>query len=429
MKRLRWSALKRHIALPLAIVAAVLIIAALVQVRGVEDQGTYEIAHLYGDPSVMKGINISGAIQDANHRTSFMWRHDQNHVDTKTEVFAHQQKDRVYRYFRGMFHPINDYYYYVNEFKDLGFFVDRGTIIDGNWKGLDSINLDITVKPLVKKDNNVVRLYVDRNNGLTETKGDIYFTLASTSEYKGINGIYKLNFDQREEETAPIMTFSLDNTTEEDGARTAVLGLESVNDALALLLVKDDKLVIEGYRTDGAKLGEVVVAPFLFQHINAELADDASLARYEVTYEAYSQEETGVLSLSFNSNQSHRTIVTLQRSEEGLQLVDITEIDKEDELLRERSYNEFGERFITYRDGRLYYVGVFHEFLDKEGNALDPMSPIRILLHVYEQGNIVYTGELITDINDDLLRVSPYDLSNYNYDRAEYRNVYDLYIH
>src|SRR5690606_7302500 len=105
MKKLRWSALKRHISLPLAIVAVILIIVALVQVRGAKEQGAYEIAHLYGDPSVMKGINISGAIQDANHRTSFMWRHDLNHVDTKTEVFDNQQKDRVYRYFRGMFHP------------------------------------------------------------------------------------------------------------------------------------------------------------------------------------------------------------------------------------------------------------------------------------------------------------------------------------
>jgi len=375
----------------------------------------------------MDGITISGTIIDANHKTSFTWQDAQ--VESETEVYSNRQKDKVYRYFRGLFRPINDYYYYVYNFPDRGFFIERGTLTDGNWKTLDTVVLDIPVKRLVQENNNVWEFSIENTYGLTEAEGDVYFTLTSPPKYKGMNGIYRLNFDQWEQETEPIMTFNLNNTSVEEETGTAVLGLESVNDILALILVKDNALVIEGYQTNGAKLGEIVLSPFIFEHINAEFADEDTLARYEVRYEAYSQEETGVLSLSFNSDQSHRTIVTLQRSEDELKLIDITEITKEDDLLREHGDNEHGERFITYKDGRLYYVGVFHEYIDKEGYALDNMSPIRLLIRVYEQGNIVYTDELLTDVNDDLLRVNQYDLSHYNYDRAEYRNFYNLYIH
>jgi len=428
VKRLKWVSLKRHIALPLVAIVVVFLIALLVLVRAAKEQGTYRVAHVYGDSSVMEGITISGAIIDANHKTSFTWQDAQ--VDINTEAYPNPQSDWQYRYYSGFYQRINDYYYRVDKsLVRVGLSVERNFFNNGNFDYVDSAIVDIPIKPLFKKSDKVTEFTNLKTYGLAEVAGHIYFTLVTTEKYKGENGIYKLNFKDWDQQTPPIVTFSLDSNNEEYGTRIAVLGLEAVGDKLALILVKDNALVIEGYRTDGSKLGEAVVAPFLFNQINAELADEDASVRYQQSYEAYSHAENGMLSLSFLNNQSQRTVVTVQSTNEGIQLVDKTEISKEDQLLRENSEYLQGERFIKYKDGKLYYVGVFREHPDKEGNVWEYMLPIRLLVNVYEQGNIVYTGELITDVNDDLLRIDDRDVYNFNYDWSEYRNFYDLYIH
>lgn len=334
MKRLRWSTLKRHIALTLTIVAAVLIIAALVLVRGAKEHGTYEIAHLYGDPSVMEGITISGAVQDENHRTSFAWLDD--HVDTKTEVFAKPQRNWTYHYYSDMYQRINDYYYTVNLNSYKGLKIERISLQHNRWERSEYMEVELPMARLFNKERYTSEEKKKLSYGLAEVEGELYITLVTTTGYEGVNWIFKLNSDKWYKQLYPnasfeptqIMSYRSDRNDIENTTQTAVLGLEAVGDSLALILVRDDKLVIEGYRTDGEKLGETAVTPFIFEEINNELADGDNYARYGVEYEAYRDAENGMLTLSFLNQQSQRTAVTVQCTEDGIKLIDVTELKK-----------------------------------------------------------------------------------------------------
>src|SRR5690606_27037748 len=344
MKRLRWSTLKRHIALTLTIVAAVLIIAALVLVRGAKEHGTYEITHLYGDPSVMEGITISGAIQDEHHRTSFVWLDD--HVDSKTVVFAKPHRNWTYHY-RRLYERINDYYYTVHLNSYKGLKIERNSLHHNRWEHSEYIEMELPIARLFYKESYSSDDMRRLSYGLAEVEGELYITLVTTTGYEGINWIFKLNSDKWYKQLYPnasfeptqIMSYRSDLNDIENTTQTAVLGLEAVGDSLALILVRDDKLVIEGYRTDGEKLGETAVTPFIFEEINDELAEEDGSARYGVEYEAYHDAENGMLTLSFRNQQSQlqRTTVTVQCTEDGIKLIDITELKRADELLRGHS--------------------------------------------------------------------------------------------
>lgn len=433
MKRLRWSTLKRHIALTLTIVAAVLIIAALVLVRGAKEHGTYEITHLYGDPSVMEGITISGAIQDEHHRTSFAWLDD--HVDTKTEVFAKPQRNWTYHY-RGMYERINDYYYTVHLNSYKGLKIERNSLHHNRWEHSEYIEMELPIARLFYKESYSSDDMRRLSYGLAEVEGELYITLVTTTGYEGVNWIYKLNSDQWSKsmfpfesvKPTPIMSYRSDRNDIKDTTQTAVLGLEAVGDILALILVRDDKLVIEGYHTDGKKLGETAIVPFIFEEFNDELADGDNYASYGVGYEAYHDAENGMLTLSFLNQQSQRTAVTVQCTEDGIKLIDVTELKKVDKLLRGYSESLYDERFIAFKAGKLYEAGVYREINQSDNNVWYRLLPIRLLVHVYERGELVYAGELMTDVNDDLVRMKNQSTQNLNYSDAEYRNLFDLHI-
>lgn len=428
-----WVRGKRHIALPLALLAAVFIVFTLAQVIGAKEQGTYKIVDEYGDRAVLEDVAIRGSIVDANHRTDFTWQGAE--VNTETTIYPHAQHEWRYRYAPGFYERIGDHYYAVH----LGMWIQDYSISRHTFRGnkqleQETATLTVPVAQIEVRDDNSAEYTNTLAFGLAGAGEDTFFTAVTTDGYKGTNGIYKLVYNDssqyvdpsERQPSLPIMTFSLDaNADDNSSTSIAVLGLEAVGDKLALILLKNDALVIEGYSTDGQWLGEAVVSPFALvgnEHTEAE----NSPKHYE-QYEAYSNAESNSLSLSFRSNQGQRTVVSLDFSEE-IKLADVTTISTDSSSLREDYDYEHGARFITFKNGRLYYAGAFREVDEDGANYLNAMSPLKFLVHVYEHGEQIYRGELVTDVNDDLIRMQNRSLHDFSYDVLQYRSFFEVRI-
>jgi len=430
MKLDKWARLKRHAALPLAVAAAVLITLVIVDVRSAKGQGTYMAEHLQGDSSVLEDVTVSGAIVDGNHKTSFAWRGSEVSIDT--EVYPYARNEWRYRYGYGFYKRIGDYYYSASgNIWGQEYSVTRQENRANRMVNYEHAAASIPVRPIVYKEN--AADYTNKPDyGLAAIGEEVFFTVVTTKGYKGTNGIYKLAFDptspyippDERQQSSPIMTFSLDANEDEHTGGIEVLGLESVGGKLALILVKEGALVIEGYSTSGERLGEAKVEPFSLS--GRDQSGTNRVNHYE-SYEAYSNDESGMLSLSFLSNQSARTIVSLDFTE-NVRLADVTVASIEDDKIKEESEYGYNVRFITFKNGRLYYASVVRESEETEQANIYGIHPIKFMLHVYESGELVYKGELHTDINDDLIRVKNYFDQSFSYDPIEYRNIYDVRI-
>lgn len=434
MNMLGWARIRRHAALPLVCIAVFVIAAILIGVRGSKEGGTYMVKHLLGDSAVLDDVIISGAIVDANHNTGFTWQGSK--VDTNTTVYSHAQNEWRYRYSDSFYHKIGEYYYSTmpSGFNPHDFYITRQQFNNNRYVNQQSALAIIPIDLMNNNGSNTFELTNNITYGLAEVNDELFFTAVTTNRYKGTNGIYKLHFDsdnnyvtpaERKRSTA-IMTYSLDYNMDGTSPSISVLGLEAVGDKLALILVKGNKLVIEGYNTEGKALGEVEVADFLMTGTGHDEAGDA--VHYYESYEAYSQADNEKLSLSLRGSNKQRLVVSVDFSGEGVKLADITTIKAEEAALVEDADYEHGARFITFKHGKLYYISVFRQVDEYDTSYLNFMKQIRFLLSVYEQGSLVYQGELLTDVNDDLIRTKQRNLMDFSYDPLQYRSIFDVRI-
>lgn len=433
MNRLGWARIKRHAALPLVCIVVIVVAVILTEARSSKEHGTYAVQNLYGNSELLEDIVISGAIVDSNHHTSFIWHG--NEVDTNTKVYSHAQNEWRYRYSSGFYQQIGGYYYSTlpSGFNPHEFYITRQQFKANRYVDQQTALAIIPLDLMNNKGNNTFELTNNITYGLAEVNDELFFTAVTTNRYKGTNGIYKLYFDSANSFNTPaarkrstaIMTYSLDHNLDETSPPVSVLGLEAVGNKLALILVKGDKLVIEGYDTEGKALGEVEVADFLMTGTGNDEAGDT--VHYYETYEAYSRAGSEMLTLSWRGSNKQRLIVSVDFAG-GMKLADVTTIKTEAATLVEDEDYEHGVRFITFKNGKLYYVSVYRQVDERDGSHIHYMKQIRFLLSVYEQGQLMYQGELLTDVNDDLIRINQRNLMDFSYDPLQYRSIFDVRI-
>lgn len=440
------SKLKKHSVL-FALFAAIIVITAMgATVYAKKDLGMFYLKDLQGSRDAIEDAVISGDLSDGYHRTTF--RIEKGQVKTQTILFEQPQRKIWNRYIPGRAKIMNGLEYEIMNGGPNFEVIAR--------KRLEYNQIPIgkaTVNPHVKyirsdqNDNGNTRTYTNAlEYGLAKIGEKVYFTLPTTRDYTGENGIYELKFsDSREyrgitgdseQDARTVATISLDKNKADSHSSIEVLGLEAVGNNLALILVVDNELIIRSYDSEsGKQLGEVIVPSFF---LAGRSVVDSSInlngESHNENYEAFSDHDQDILNLSFSrysaqladTGSINRTIISIDFSH-GLQIIETIEASFTDG--EEDYYN--GLTFISHRNGKLYVVKTLTTKEEESSQfQYDIVRPKRFMVYVYEASTMIYKGELITDINDDNIRAInlPPQYGGFGYDESEYRNFNNLRI-
>lgn len=428
--------IKRHLAVPVLALLTLILVLVYLNIYLAKDRGTFELRDIQGDRSALEDVRIHGEYRDGYHRTFFSIQGQA--LDTKTQILNKAIPAISMKYATFGAKVINDLHYNVRpsfyglsnfdvmvedrtdlrKIKQAGGYVQTGVIT--HYKNADSDYVEH-------------HFTNDLNYGIAKIGDAVYFTVPTTKDYTGTNGIYEIvefsssygytNPDRAVEPARELVTFSLDQNKSEHAESLEVLGLEAVGQYLALIMVEGDQLIIRGFNRDGALRGEYIVEDFRLMGNGTASADEDTRITYHPNYRAYVDHDLNVLNIRFSQNvmdprQAQTTIYSLDFSN-GVKLVHTLEtehdLDKQDRF--------FNVDVLSYRHDKLYILQSFR----KLSNELDPHQPFypkQLILSVYEAGKLLYEGEIVTDLNDDLtqlLKPNPYSHGD-GFNETQYRN-------
>lgn len=421
-----------------ALIAFILSIAVAASLMGItysrKDQAHFEWTDLSGDRQALSAIRLSGQLRDGYHTASFAL--DEGVVDARTAIAALPEQVMLNQYSPGGALPLGDMEYevygagtYEIRARNLGMYKNR-------------IRTAHVAPPLIYRtgngDSNSQSYTNPLEYGLAAIGETVYYTVPTTAGYEGTNGIYELSFADGyfvpEEGHAPraIAAIDLDSSNRPGLSHSLnILGLEAAGGKLALLLVRDGQLAVQSYNPHSGEMeGEAVIAGLpIFVSGEPASGGGQSGITYSANYRAFANEREQLLILCFNgwaesaaaddggNAPTIKAFVTISLKE-GAQAIDQTVEYFRDGI--ENSYNDV--MVANYIEGKLYIAKLWREYVADGGRNNPILLPIRFMLYVYEQGTRVYTGELKTDLNDDLIRTVnlPFN-GSFSYNQTEYR--------
>ncbi|XEC96186.1 hypothetical protein AB6A23_06400 [Paenibacillus tarimensis] len=425
--------LKRHLVIPVFLIAVLIVGTIFYKVYAWKDNGTFKIKDLVGERSAIEDVIISGDLLDGYHRVRF--KIEGGLVRTDTEVYSVPMLWSTDRYIYGAPKRMNGIDYEVRGYIDFDIIYRDSRNPKRSVTGLAHLKPEIVY---TKSSQEGVTFTNPLEYGLAKIGENVYYSVPTTTDYTGMNGIYELKFDERAyqympeyEKHAPrlVTSYSLDRNKESGSAGIEVLGLEAVGGKLALITAEDNKLVVRGYdSSSGLMLGEAVIENFIV----AGRGDNKEAEAHYESYDAYADHIGNVLTLSFRSNLSRpgqlkRTIVSVDfsRSVEAVQILkgDFRDGD-------EHRYFGYGIQYMSYVNGKLVVAMTLSE--PEESNSIphEIVRPKRFFIYVFQASELMYKGELVTDLNDDTIRAVnvPPTYSGFAYDPAQYRNFADVTI-
>ncbi|WP_336771266.1 hypothetical protein [Paenibacillus sp. MMO-58] len=393
--------ISRHAALPVFILALLLIASQFMQVHADRDNGVFYLKDHEGDQAALSDVTISGELGDGFHSTLFNLANGEVTTDTKlfdpprAVWYNSVQPDKVKGKwkFDNLFSPDS---IVARDPDDPGSY--RQASVHPNITEYDESN-----QP--RSDNSAT--YTNRlEYGLAKIGDQYYFVVPSTNSYIGTSGIYRLHFiDGREYKnqlpaSEALATFSLDKNKGDGSSEIQVLGLEAVGDKLALVLEEDHKLVIRSYDSkSGEQLGEAAISGFSISG-----SDKAQGRSFYESYEAYSDSDSSRLSVAFMSSpdqgQVRKTIWSFDLAD-GVKLLDETAVSYPDDM----ESNLRNMKSIHYINGKLYVIYQSTETKDESDIVFDIARPKHLMIRVYKAAKLEYEGELVTDRNQDSNRV------------------------
>ena len=251
--------------------------------------------------------------------------------------------------------------------------------------------------------------------GMTIMDGNLYFTILTSKEYSGWNGIYKaVEFapwwqaqPDKQGKAEVVVKFSLDEQEIE------VLGLETVNGSLALSMFIDGVFTVRLFDRNGVLLDELVL-------------EDVTIRDGLPEYEGYVNDDKLNICLKFRTEDGsykETVLAVMADSEIAGGKKELRLIHKVDRL---RPDNESEYHFtVASSDDRLYVVSFIKE-PDQEGShSIEVLRPGFFTIFVYEtlQGEtvLVYKGQLVTGADEDFLRDRFKNPASVGYNHYDYR--------
>jgi hypothetical protein len=213
-----WKKSARHLALPVLVIALLLIGSQFMQVDADRDKGTFYLKDHHGERSALADVTISGELGDGFHKTLFHLVGNSSHVITHTQVY---DPPREVWYNSLSLDKLNGNLRYDTIFQPSSIAVRDPKDPNSFWTASVMPNItEYDDKDQPKEGNSST--YTNRlEYGLAKIGDQPFFVVPSTNHYVGISGIYKLNFiDARSNlgETPPseaLVTFSLDKNKEQ----------------------------------------------------------------------------------------------------------------------------------------------------------------------------------------------------------------------
>jgi hypothetical protein len=423
--------LKKNVAIPLLVVAIVIIIAMAVNTYTLKDKGTIYMKDLFGSREAFRNVTISGELRDGYHRTVF--RVEEGQMISNTEIFKQPQWADNYRFVPGGAKRMGGglEYYHSNGVGVSSYEFTSRKIMDyySIPIGTATVSLPIYYKnPEQHKDT--VTYANSPEYGLAKIGDKVYFTVPVSTYFTGTSGIYELKFSEwgfrslvnyKEYAAHKIVDISLDANETDDQPGIEILGLEAIGKHLVLLSVESNELIIRSYDSDnGEKLGEAVIPDFYLPDRQRDNRPAGAEVHNE-QYEAYSDPESNILNLSFKRSSSTQNLmnVTLLSVDftGGVKVVNTVKTSFEDG-------EEDGISHMSYRDGKLYVIKTFREPESAQSRLMyDFLRPKHFYIYVYEHSNLIYKGELVTDLNEDNIRAINLSPSNngFGYGQMDYR--------
>ncbi|WP_040951320.1 hypothetical protein [Gorillibacterium massiliense] len=432
----KWlGSISRHAAIPTLVLAVIAIGGIGGAVYGQKDQSSFYIKDIAGDRQALKEVVISGELKDGFHSNRFSISNGQ--VLVETDVYEQPEQPDLYRYSRGGFKRIGNREYEVH---GLGTFsiMAREKTPGGRYVGSTSAVHPALVFPPGQSENSASISNV-LEYGLAASGDNIYFTAPVTWDYGGRTAIYEWN---QKDFTAtgdpadlpPARTVAEWDLTpaEEDSVKAMdVLGLEAVGDKLVVVTIQNGELLLRAYdRKTGNFAGEDRVPGIDIGHnINSgENQPKGEMSYVSEPYQAFSDNEAGTLTLLFDKTVMPEgawamKIVCFQFTKDGI--ITAQNLDVNDTDVQQDRY--YGQTMMDYRDDKLYWVRTVQDNRLYEGDyAHDQVLPKHLWVTVYKDGQSLYKGELVTDLNEDTNAFLT--MKEFNYDQMKNRNFANLAI-
>lgn len=412
-----------HAALPmLAVGLAIMLLLSLGIYRAKEDS-TLVLEDIAGSKEALGEAIISGELRDGYHAMTFTARQDK--VVKETVLFDQPQLARSNSYIAGEAKRVGNKEY---EVYGSGPF----EIVARDISGLYPVPAGkANVAPVLTFNGSRLEGQVSRYSnpleyGLAVDGEDVYYTTPVTTDYTGSSSIFKLAFyewgypqppDATDSHELTAIPLGVNGLTEEEAVQ--VLGLEAVDGKLVVVMTKGGMLQLTAYdAASGQLLGELEVPG-----VSIGDAVAAESSSYGARYQAYADSEQQQLNLSFSQTTSdgklYRMLLTVEVADR-IALIHQVRADFSD-----GADNMTVEALLSMRsvEGRLIILRQMED--NREGHEEIEYSfarPKRLLIEVYDRGEIVYKGEIRSDWNDDVIRARrvPAQLS-FRYDPLDYR--------
>jgi len=446
--------IKRNLALILLIIPSIIIISAFAYVFAKRDDITFYLKDIRGDKSALSDITIAGVLQDQYHGQHFEIKngevnHHFEYYDKTSDalepavnyVNGISSGDLVYNFQNNYkITPDADTKVTSTESTTYGdlqngdYSIEERTIVSNkvefiaeirvrhkDWeKNIDKNHFSIHTGVVLEGDgfeyeftetvekqpdgtehilyrgSSINTLAINNNNlgkCMALLEGKLYFTIPTTKECYGENGIFvvdeyeywwEADVEGREiGKGRKIVRLNLDEHNID------VMGLEAVNEQLVLIMMIDNILTLRTYDKEGNFIDEIS-----FEDIDMQTTGTTNI--YPMNYEAFINGNILNLSLnksSYGSSQA-KALISVEIGDEIKEKHKIHDLDFNNEITQH--YN------IYAKDDKLYIVTSVQNPNENNKSQYDVLRPRHFIIMVYENSDLLYKGELVTDADEDL---------------------------
>jgi hypothetical protein len=392
-----------------------------------KEEESFVVKDISGDSSLLSQVQISGVLRNGKQTTSFNWIGHE--VKATTQYFHKQQPISFRTYTLGDKLKVGHKYYTVYGEQNFEI-LEQDQSKEGKEQTRSAVVPSSLAYQLGKiKDDKLANTKFTNplEYGLTEVDDQMFFIVPNNAAFAGENSIYQLDFKQKKDESNSRKLATIDlkgnvlSTQRLQPSNIEVLGLEAVGKQLAVVISKDGKLVIQAYDSvSGKETGTVEVKDVYLQTDLNDIVSNPPLEGKTVVqsygYNAYRDEENGVLNLSFNivtAGQPNRDVLFVSIDmKNNVSLISVLKASYSNP--RESASDLIGVRQVAYLQNHLYVIRMEQEQTEnqevqndqaqdaKQASEVKPEEGYRHLyVYVYNASGLVYKGELVSSMNDD----------------------------